>query len=276
MSFDAIRWALRQDVGKSPTKFVLVAMAEFVNAESVVWVCWPSYRAIAAVTLQDSKTVEAAVYKLKELGFIVDTGQRKGETGKVIVYRLNDPKSGAITQGPQTESANGTRPQNNPGNGVIGQLGNPPEFPPNPPKFPEQSPQISGVMTPKTGYGSSNRSSKGTRKESGEGAAAPSIPGVPESLLADWLKVRKDKRAGPVTDTVTAGLVREAEKAGIPVADAVRYCCEAGWQNFNAGFYAKREGNAQPANRQTAKPGKHAGFENLDYREGVNADGSLN
>jgi pyocin large subunit-like protein len=92
VSFDAIRWALRQEPGKSPTKFVLVAMAEFVNAESAEWVCWPSYRAIASVTLQDTKTVEAAVYRLKQLGLIVDTGQRKGETGKVIVYRLNDPK----------------------------------------------------------------------------------------------------------------------------------------------------------------------------------------
>jgi hypothetical protein len=271
VSFDAIRWALAQDVGKSSTKFVLVAMAEHVNAEAKEWACWPSYRALAAVTLQDTKTVEAAVHRLKELGFIVDTGQRKGETRKVIVYRLNDPKCGGITPGLQPESANGTRPQNDPENGGVTEGGNPPKFPPNPPKFPGKSPQISVAMTPKTGDGTSNGIRKGTRKEADSGAAAPSIPGVPAGLLADWLKVRKDKRAGPITETVVACLEREAKKAGLSLEEAVRYCCEAAWQNFNAGFYAKREGRALP----TPIAGKHAGLSEIKYSEGVNADGSF-
>jgi hypothetical protein len=85
------------------------------------------------------------------------------------------------------------------------------------------------------------------------------VPGVDEKLLSDWLAVRKDKRAGTLTETAVEGLVREAEKAGITVPDAVRYCVEANWVGFNAGFYAKREnvtprglnGHA-PHNRQLA------------------------
>ena len=45
-----------------------------------------------------------------------------------------------------------------------------------------------------------------------------------------------------MNDIVASALKREAVKAGITEAEAVTYCCEAGWQNFNAGFYAKREG----------------------------------
>lgn len=250
MSFDAIRWALAQDAGKSSTKFVLVAMAEHVNAESQEWVCWPSYRALSEVTLQDIKTVEAAVYRLKELGFIVDTGERKGGTGKVTVYRLNDPKNGGVTPGLQPGSANGTRPQNTTGNGVIKDSGNPPKFPPNPPKFPEISPQISGEMTPKTGDGSSKGSRKGSRKEPGIGVRISAIEGVPESLLADWLAVRKDKKAGTLTETAVRGLLREAAKAGITPEEAVRFCCEANWVGFNAGWYTDRVGTWQDAKPQ--------------------------
>lgn len=270
MSYDAIRWAMGQDVASAMTKFLLVAMADCVNAEAGEMVCWPSYAFLARRTGMNTKTVESSVYKLKYLGLLVDTGRRAGDTGKVVVYRLNDPKTGFIQPGPQDPNANGTRPQNDTGNGAITASGNPPKSDANPPKLGEQSPQKVGVMTPKQGVRTSNGTRKGTKNEPGmESAVAPAIDGVSGSLIADWLKVRKDKRAGPLTDTVIAGLSREAEKAGLTLEGAIRYCCEAGWQNFNAGFYAKREGIPARPN------GKHTGFDGKDYRAGVTADGHL-
>lgn len=257
MSFDAIRWALAQDVGKSATKFVLVALADHVNAEAAEWVCWPSYRALAAMTLQDTKTVEAAVYRLKESGHLVDTGERKGDTRKVVVYRLNDPKSGFVTPGPQAGSANTTRVQNGPKTGPIPGNVNPPGFPPNPPKSPEKSPQISDEIPPKTGYGTRDGTRNGTGKEA-ERAGAPTIPGVAGIVIADWMPVRKAKRAGPITQTVIDILVREAEKAGLTTEEAVRYCCGAGWQNFNAGHYANRESGYGRSTARTQATGKYA------------------
>ena len=91
MSFDAIRWALAQSVSKSSAKFLLVAMADCVNAENVEPICWPSYSYLSGVTGMDTKTIEACVSRLKQEVFIVDTGKRAGTTGKVVVYRLNDP-----------------------------------------------------------------------------------------------------------------------------------------------------------------------------------------
>jgi hypothetical protein len=72
-------------------------------------------------------------------------------------------------------------------------------------------------------------------------------------LLADFLSVRKAKRAGPLTATAIDGLQREADKAGISLEAAVTACCEFGWQGFNAGWYADRapKHTAMTANRQT-------------------------
>lgn len=65
-------------------------------------------------------------------------------------------------------------------------------------------------------------------------------PPLPPDLLADFLAVRKAKKAGPLTKTAMSGICREAEKAGLSLIDAVTACCEFGWQGFNAGWYAER------------------------------------
>lgn len=62
---------------------------------------------------------------------------------------------------------------------------------------------------------------------------------VPMSVWQDFQAIRKAKRA-PLTHTALAGIRREAGKAGLSLADAIAYCCEAGWQGFNAAWYADR------------------------------------
>lgn len=96
---------------------------------------------------------------------------------------------------------------------------------------------------------------KGIIKESSEEKAAhaqahaPSllIAGLPVDLLADFQKVRKAKRAGPLTDTAVKGIQREADKAGLTLAQAVTVCCELGWQSFSATWYADRNQSATRA-----------------------------
>lgn len=62
---------------------------------------------------------------------------------------------------------------------------------------------------------------------------------VAEPVWRDFQAIRKAKRA-PLTDTALDGIRREAGKAGVTLADAIAYCCEAGWQGFNATWYAER------------------------------------
>lgn len=81
------------------------------------------------------------------------------------------------------------------------------------------------------------------------------MDGIPADLLADYMALRKAKKAGPLTKTAIAGLQREADKAGISLEAAVTACCEYGWQGFNASWYAERTApvaQRKPAATETA------------------------
>ena len=111
------------------------------------------------------------------------------------------------------------------------------------------------------------------RKRSTPTTTAARPDDVSEPVWQDFQRLRREKRA-PLTDTALAGVRKEAAKAGVSMEVALSYCCEAGWQGFNAGWYADRQGGAKrgtPAN----KPSRHSGFAQLDYTSGVNQDGSF-
>lgn len=60
--------------------------------------------------------------RLKDAGFISDTGNRKGETGRISVYRLNSSENGIV---PKTELS---RKRNSSENGIVPKTdGNSPE-----------------------------------------------------------------------------------------------------------------------------------------------------
>jgi hypothetical protein len=73
------------------------------------------------------------------------------------------------------------------------------------------------------------------------------IPPISENLLSDYLKVRKAKSAGPLTETAFKGIKREAEKAGLTVEQAIEYCCKRSWVGFESAWYLKD--NPQKGNR---------------------------
>lgn len=263
MSFDAIRWALDQPV-KSATKLVLVVMAECVNSDAGNDLSWPSYRFIAKRAGIDQKTVEAAVYRLREGGYITDTGTRRGETSKVVVYQLNTTKNGGVTTGPEGEGGRLPQHANGTKNGGVKSDGNDPEIPGNPPKSPAESPQISCTTTPKTGSRSRKGISNGTRKEAGGACARPDD--VSEQTWADWTALRAKKRT-----TASATAIGEARKeaaiAGLTLERFLVIWCLRGSQGLEASWLKPEEkrmpsNQSEPAWRreqrertQTAAPG---------------------
>lgn len=64
-------------------------------------------------------------------------------------------------------------------------------------------------------------------------------PPIPAELLSDYLKVRKAKKAGELTETAFKGIEREALAAGLTVIQAIQMCCERGWVGFKADWIAK-------------------------------------
>lgn len=98
------------------------------------------------------------------------------------------------------------------------------------------------------------------------------MPGVPDQLFSDYMAVRKAKKAGPLTTTAVNGLIREAEKAGKTLEEAVTICCERGWQSLKAEWLADRQ--AQRTTQPT-QPTRHSGLSSMNYSAGVNADGTF-
>lgn len=252
MSFEAVNWALGQTVGKASAKFVLVVMAKLAGSDMK---CWPSARHLARDTEQDVKTVQTSIKRLRDAGFIEDTGERRGETGQVIVYLLKTPKTGGVT-----------KPDNTPENGVLGDDETPPNFPLNAPEnggavasethpnfpaktpvFPSKTPVFPVKEPQKRGTDKLDKSDKSIDREDSAGDLfGGPLAGVPEQVLADFLKVRKAKKAGDLTQTAIEGIAREAKKAGVTIEAALRMCCERSWVGFKADW-ATNAGRGQAA-----------------------------
>lgn len=82
--------------------------------------------------------------------------------------------------------------------------------------------------------------------------------GITEQLAKDFIVHRKAKKS-PITETALKGFQREADKAKIPIQQAIAISIERGWRGFNAGWDWQNDGvsakNPQnPSARNTSKP----------------------
>ena len=237
MSFEAISWASRQTVGKSSAKFVLIAMANNADAQGFAW---PSIAHICEVTEQDRKTVMAAIQMLRESGYLIETGEKKGTTKQVSVYRLS------LEERASNSAENGTVKQsqkrNSPKNGTV------PNLPGNSTVFPHKQSQKRDTEPSRT-------------------IREPSIKvlrpdDVEDSLWREWVSHRKAKRAA-VTEGVLKTFRQEATKASFTLADAMRKSIDRGWTGFEAEWVARET-------RHSAKP-----MTSKNFREGVSDDGRI-
>ncbi|BCQ23132.1 helix-turn-helix domain-containing protein [Caballeronia sp. NK8] len=167
MSVTATFWVRAQRVGKSSPKCVLIALADFANEDFRVWA---SMDAIEQFIEQDRKTILANIKRLKELGYLEDTGERTGRTGQIIVYQITRPvgaskvtmtnREGKVVEiGPpetkqsqiRNSSKNGTvkgsQNRNSPENGTV------PDLDSNSPKSSGKQSQISRETVPNLGHG---------------------------------------------------------------------------------------------------------------------------
>lgn len=108
MSGAATGWAWKQPVPSASAKFVLVAMADQTTGGLV----FMSVNTISQRTGLDRKTVMTSIAKLVDWGLLSDTGERRGRTGGVPVYRLpmnEDLFDNAPYQQSSTKSGTGTK-----------------------------------------------------------------------------------------------------------------------------------------------------------------------
>lgn len=175
----AMDWALQQDTGKPGPKLVLAILAYHCWALGSAR-CWPSVRAISTMACMGETAVLANLHRLQELGFIRDTGDRRGRTRQVIVWQLGN--------GPESDALNGpdSGPLEGKGAGFRGQTV----------RIPSRNGPDSGHGTPKE---SEKDSLEGAGAACADGglapAAAAALPvGLPAGLDRDlfslWVKKR--------------------------------------------------------------------------------------
>ena len=173
MSNEAINWAFAQPIKHSTAKFVLVAMAN--HAGDGDWLAWPSVVSLTEATGQDRKTVLENLKRLTAMGYISDTGSRKGATKQVPVYRLNRNPEPIEQSQKRDESENGTVPK----------------FPDNSTDFPHKESQNSVETVPKTGHGTIKEPS--TEPSGNHQVVLRKSPDVTGSRLpADWMPTPAD------------------------------------------------------------------------------------
>lgn len=83
-------------------------------------------------------------------------------------------------------------------------------------------------------------------KKEKKNASVLAPAGVCDAVWADFLKLRQARRA-PLSNTALAGIINEAEKAGITLEEALKTCCQRGWQSFRADWAKKPVATGQPS-----------------------------
>ncbi|MFP1496115.1 primosomal protein [Escherichia coli] len=151
--------------GSSSSKSVLTWLADMCGADSCAY---PSVSALAEVTELNKKTVQDSLRHLMEIGLIIDTGERKGRTKQIVVYRLigveesvAEPeytqkrvslKVGKIGAVNKNSTENGyVSAQNSPKNGTLCCMENNqrhPNFPSKTPKNGSRNPKEPKDLTP--------------------------------------------------------------------------------------------------------------------------------
>ncbi|WP_288414229.1 helix-turn-helix domain-containing protein [uncultured Acinetobacter sp.] len=93
MSLDATNWAWRvkfpEKAGSALPALKLVVLLSMADRASEDHTCFPSINRLASDCRMNRKSVIKIIAELIEDGLISDTGERKGRTKQVIVYRLN-------------------------------------------------------------------------------------------------------------------------------------------------------------------------------------------
>jgi hypothetical protein len=86
MSRKATDWAWDQQIKPATLKLILLSMADRADEYHT---CYPSIQRLEKDTGLNNKTIQTGLKKLESLNIIVDTGERKGPTRRVRVFKIS-------------------------------------------------------------------------------------------------------------------------------------------------------------------------------------------
>lgn len=95
MSVQAIGWALSVKAGSTAAKCVLIALANYADANGI---CWPSQALVAKQTEQSIDTVQRRLKDLETQNLVskIERKEQRGKRGGLYFYQLSMPKAEQI------------------------------------------------------------------------------------------------------------------------------------------------------------------------------------
>ena len=226
----------------STNKFVLVALCDNANDQGE---CYPSVSMLCSKTSLSDRAVQKSLLHLEKVGFIKRDSRRGTSTYYYISNPASWPEDTPEPRSPRTTfTPNSVHPT-------------PEQCSPPPPNVvhPTPEPRSPRTINEPSIESSGKHHKKKSSRESVEFNDLTS-EGVDEQTAKDWFAHRKMKKAS-ASKTVLDDRKKQAEIAGISLADALKMEVSRGWQGFRAEWYL----NSQPR----ASPAKPAKFDPNEY-----------
>lgn len=219
-------------------KAVLIALADRANDAGE---CWLSIPSICERTCFSERAVHRAISELEAAGFL--TADRSN--GRSTTYLVTPANAAVPPQQAHPRTSDTTA------DAAV----EPPQMRQQPPQMRRKPPQqVRSIPIDPL----STRSKASKKKAPVCAVARPD--GVDEQTWADWLALRKAKKA-PVTETVLTHAVAESEKAGMPLTRFLGIWCARGSQGLEADWLKPNE-RAGPSG---TKPSAAASFHGKTY-----------
>ena len=239
MSIGALNWAFDCELPNAGMKLTLLALANYANEDGTAY---PSQKALSVKTSMDARSIRRHLVSLEEFGLLERDARKRGNGFFTSdFFQLNigaTPKNSA----PKTaESTSGKFVQRTvcpkDKNDIIQRT-----ICPNPADklSYQKEPPLNSTIT------------KGNHHKAQAMLAALNVS---ETVAADFIELRKSKKAA-ITQTALDGIEREASKAGFSLEDALRTCCERGWQSFKAEWVLGDAAKAAKGSESTASQAK--------------------
>lgn len=205
MSMRLMVQAMNCEVGNPARKLVLLKLADNANDDGI---CFPSYQYIADKCEMTRRSAISHIEYLIKMG-LVSKKERKNKDGSISnLYFLH------LEQGGENFALGGENISLGSENFALGGSEN-------------ISPRTSHSLEPV------NEPKKTTQKSESE--ILLERFGITGQLAKDFIAHRKTKR-GAISETQLSRLQKQADKAGIPICEAVEICIERNWQGFNASW----------------------------------------
>ena len=233
--------------GLTPSQWrVLCVLCRF--ADERTGACFPTTAAIASRARLNPRSVSPALEDLRKSGWV----SWSQLAGCKRVFVVSESKIASYQQPPQevTGEQEPTPPQEVAGDPCRKLQGTP-------------AGSYRGPLQEVAAEENKEETKEKTKREKNPATRARVF--VPEEVLSgeidrqvfdDFLKIRKAKRA-PLTATAWAGIKRESDKAGLPLAKAVELMVEHGWQGLKADWSAVQ---AEAARAQGKPESRQASF----------------